>query len=90
MQIAKGVGHLLKLMSITWILSLALMQSAAVHAQASGNPFEGGWTLQAEVSSLTFQSIKEKNGPISETSNFASFGTLSPISCRPTISACAS
>lgn len=40
--------------------------------QAADNPFAGGWTLETESSSLTFQSIKEKNGPKQETSSFAS------------------
>lgn len=42
------------------------------HLQAADNPFAGGWTLETESSSLTFQSIKEKNGPKQETSSFAS------------------
>jgi len=65
--------HLLKILSVAWVLSLALVHSAAVYAQAAENPFAGGWSLQSEASSLTVQSIKEKDGPKQETSSFASF-----------------
>lgn len=43
----------------------------AVPAFAQDDPFENGWTLQPEASSLRFQSVK--NGSVVETSSFATF-----------------
>lgn len=54
------------------VMSGLLLLSASLHAQDSASPFAGGWVLDADASSLTFQSIKEKDGPKSETSRFAS------------------
>lgn len=49
-----------------------LLLSVNTQAKAAENHFEGGWLLDSDSSSLTFQSIKEKNGPKQETSSFAS------------------
>lgn len=73
MRITMNLCQPFRLLSIAWALSLIVFSSEAVYAQASSNPFEGGWSLQSDASSLTFQSIKEKNGPKQETSSFASF-----------------
>lgn len=55
------------------VVSWLLLAASSVQAQPSLNPFGGGWVLDAASSSLAFQSIKEKDGPKSETSRFASF-----------------
>lgn len=52
------------------LISTLFITLCASQTQAA-NPFEGGWTLITEESSLTFQTIK--NGSKLETSSFANF-----------------
>lgn len=52
------------------IVSTLVLTLCANYVQAA-NPFEGGWTVIPEESSLTFQTIK--NGSKLETSSFANF-----------------
>ena len=60
----------------SWACCLSMLcllaMTPTVQAQSGANPFAGGWLLDADASSLTFLSIKEKDGPKSETSRFAS------------------
>ena len=49
-------------------LLLAMMGAAPATAQ---EPFQGGWTLNPEMSSLNFQSVKKQK--VAETSGFATF-----------------
>lgn len=56
---------------------LLLLASFATAAQAQDNPFEGGWTLQPEMSNLNFQSVKKQT--VVEVSSFAALeGTIAP------------
>lgn len=55
-------------MVMAWITALAVVIAAGT-ASAGQSPFEGGWTLDAETSSLKFQSVK--NETIVESSTFA-------------------
>ncbi len=58
------------------VCAMALTGLAPV-AQAQGDPFAGGWTLQPEMSNLNFQSVKKQT--VVESSSFATLeGTISP------------
>ena len=58
------------------IVLTALLLAVTLPASAQDNPFAGGWTLQAEGSTLGFQSVK--NDTKVEMNNFATYtGTLS-------------
>ncbi|MEW9921331.1 OmpA family protein [Marimonas sp. MJW-29] len=59
-----------------FLVVLALIALGQV-AQAQQNPFSGGWTLQPEMSNLTFQSVKKQT--VVESSSFATLeGEISP------------
>lgn len=73
MQISLTMYKPHRYLTIACLLFLALFVSTTGHAQTSDNLFEGGWSLQSDTSSLTFQSVKEKDGLKQETSSFASF-----------------
>ncbi|MGB5560199.1 MAG: OmpA family protein [Paracoccaceae bacterium] len=63
--------HILRLIACLAALALA----PAAHAQ--NNPFEPGWALQSEASSLRFQSVKKQS--TIESSSFATFtGGITP------------
>lgn len=56
------------------VLSLMALVQAA---QAQLNPFANGWTMQTEMSNLSFQSVKKQT--VVESSSFATIGgTISP------------
>ena len=50
-------------------LAVMAMVTLGTAAQAQLNPFSGGWTLQPEMSNLTFQSVKKQT--VVESSSFA-------------------
>ncbi|WP_259937603.1 OmpA family protein [Sulfitobacter sp. M368] len=64
--------------SKTWLsmICAALLSSLiAVQPVAAQSPFEGGWTLNTEMSNLSFQSVKKQT--VVESSGFATFqGTI--------------
>jgi outer membrane protein OmpA-like peptidoglycan-associated protein len=53
------------------ILTLVLIWLLPAASPAQDNPFAGGWTLRADTSSLSFQSVKNQTKV--ETSGFATF-----------------
>lgn len=55
------------------LIALLVTPAELTFAQSSSNPFAGGWQLDRDSSSLTFQSVKQKDGPVQETSQFANF-----------------
>ncbi|MFT6167920.1 MAG: outer membrane protein OmpA-like peptidoglycan-associated protein [Celeribacter sp.] len=71
-------GKRLQIGTIKMVLSaLLLLASFATMAQAQDAPFEGGWTLQSDMSNLNFQSVKKQT--VVEVSSFAALeGTISP------------
>ncbi len=55
--------------AISMIAAMLTLVAFVHSAQAQSNPFSGGWTLQPEMSNLTFQSVKKQT--VVESSSFA-------------------
>ena len=65
--------------------SLVLSAFAALPAAAQA-PFEGGWTLNPEMSNLSFQSVKKQT--VVESSGFATFqGEIDETGAAPPVKA---
>jgi OOP family OmpA-OmpF porin len=71
-------GKVLQMTTVRVLLSaLLVLASWTTLAQAQDNPFQDGWTLNPEMSTLNFQSVKKQT--VVEVSSFASLeGVITP------------
>lgn len=74
MQHLKNLHQRIALVLCMTVMAVVVLGQTA---QAQANPFSGGWTLQPEMSNLTFQSVKKQT--VVESSSFATLeGEIEP------------
>lgn len=73
MLLNSALVHRSSLRHLRFLVMSLICLSVSAPAISADNPFAGGWNLDPQSSTLTFQSIKEKNGPKPEISRFATF-----------------